>query len=70
MIERSIQKLIEKRMGDKKAIVLYGPRQVGKTTLLRAMFANSADIVWWNGDEPDIRNLLDQVTSSFLKAMI
>lgn len=70
MIKRSIQKAIEKRLSDKKAIILYGPRQVGKTTLLKKMFADSEHVAWWNGDEPDIRTMLDEATSSSLKAMI
>jgi predicted AAA+ superfamily ATPase len=34
MIERIIEQQIEKRLKDKKAIVILGPRQVGKSTLL------------------------------------
>jgi uncharacterized protein len=37
MFERQLQGLIELRLGQSPAVVLLGPRQVGKTTLARAM---------------------------------
>ena len=36
MIKRKLRDIIEKRLFDGKAILLMGPRQVGKTTLLKA----------------------------------
>jgi predicted AAA+ superfamily ATPase len=35
MISRILEKTIESHLGSKKAIVLIGARQVGKTTLLQ-----------------------------------
>jgi predicted AAA+ superfamily ATPase len=40
MIKRSIQILIEKKLGDTKALIVLGARQTGKTTLLKALFKN------------------------------
>ena len=37
MIERSIKNQIDSRLYKGKAVIIVGPRQVGKTTLLRAM---------------------------------
>jgi len=49
-------------------LLLYGPRQVGKTTVLKRLSKETDKrILWWNGDEPDIRADLKQATSSFLK---
>jgi predicted AAA+ superfamily ATPase len=39
MIERQLQNLIERRLRQAPAVVLFGPRQVGKTTLARAITA-------------------------------
>lgn len=41
MIERLIQKNIENRLKDGKAIIIFGPRQVGKSTLLEKIISTS-----------------------------
>lgn len=71
MIERQLLKQILKRLSDKKAIILLGPRQVGKSTLMQMMStALPKPIVWWDGDEADIRVMLQQPTSAKLKTFI
>ena len=50
-----------------KAIILFGARQVGKTTLLHTLFSNIDDTLWLNGDEPDVQALFENVTSTRLK---
>ena len=40
MITRAILKRLTKRADFKKAIILFGPRQVGKTTLAKALAEN------------------------------
>ena len=41
-------------------MVVMGARQVGKTTLLRQLFADrNGDVLWLNGDEQDVRDLLE-----------
>ena len=59
MIERQLKQLILPRLFRGKAIVLTGPRQVGKTTLLRMLMAESdKKTLFWNCDEPDVRQKL------------
>ena len=70
MIKRQITELINQRWKDKKIILLTGPRQVGKTTLLKQLFAEKEDILWWNGDETDVRSMLEKPTSANLKKLI
>ena len=71
MIQRIIQKSIQNDLFKGKAIVITGPRQVGKTTLLEALRTeNNLDALWLNCDEPDIRLSLENVSSTQLKAMI
>lgn len=71
MIERLLDKNIEKRLKDGKAIILFGPRQVGKSTLMELMEEQfEKPIVYWNGDQSDIRNILQNPTSDFLKTLI
>ena len=69
MIERRLKQLILPRLFKGKAIVLTGPRQVGKTTLLRMLMAETdKKTLFWNCDEPDIRQKLTNPTSTQLQA--
>lgn len=71
MIPRTIeQQLIKSLNKDKKVIVLFGPRQVGKTSLLHEITASKQNVLWLNGDEADIRELLKNPTSGKLKSLI
>ena len=71
MIERQLKQLILPRLFRGKAIVLTGPRQVGKTTLLRMLMAETdKKTLFWNCDEPDIRQKLSHPTSTQLQADI
>jgi predicted AAA+ superfamily ATPase len=67
MIERFITQRIKESQGLGKALVILGPRQVGKTTLLEELTAHIIDKMVFSGDEPDIRELLSHVTSDRLR---
>ena len=70
MIDRILSQAIKARMADDKAIVILGPRQAGKTTLVRALVAKLPEpALWWNGDEADIRAMLRTPTSTRLRQM-
>ncbi|MBQ4507322.1 MAG: ATP-binding protein [Paludibacteraceae bacterium] len=71
MIGRVLQSVIEARMFRGKAIIIVGPRQVGKTTLLNILRSGSGHkVINWNCDEPDIRQRLTNPTSTQLRAEI
>lgn len=70
MINRIIEKEIKSKIFLKKAIIIMGPRQVGKTTLVRFISDSLNEKgLWLNGDEPDIRTRLSNVTSDSLKRL-
>lgn len=65
-----MQDSIEKAMFKGKAIIIYGARQVGKTTLLKAMRQGyEGESVYLNCDEPDVRRALTDKTSTELKML-
>lgn len=67
MINRKLRQIIEQRLFRRKIIVLTGPRQVGKTTLLKMLMSDTkAKTLFWNCDEPDIRQKLSNPTSTQL----
>lgn len=70
MIERILSKEISALLDGRKAITIMGARQVGKSTLLQMMLGERKDVMWLNGDEPDIVEILGNMTSPRLKAMI
>ena len=70
MIERILEKQILAKINKKKSIILMGPRQVGKTTLLKSLFEKSTEIIWLNGDEPDIQSIFENISSKRLEAII
>jgi len=71
MIKRELEKLIEQHFFKGKVIILFGPRQSGKTTLMEAILARQNEtVLTLNGDEADIRELLSNTTSTRLRAII
>jgi len=69
MIERQLSEIISQKLFSGEAIILMGPRQVGKTTILRELFGNRQDSIWLNGDESDIQKLFGDISSSRLSAL-
>jgi hypothetical protein len=69
--QRAIQPAIEQALFKSKVVVLYGARQVGKTTLIRAIQEkHPADAMYLNRDEPDIRSALSDKTSTELQRLL
>ena len=69
MIQRLLSRHVEKNTFKDKAIVIIGPRQVGKTTLLQE-YLKGKEALLLNGDDPDIRSLLNGIGISRLRAII
>lgn len=71
-IERTIRKHIEKKLFKGRIIIVYGARQVGKTTLVKAIENGHGDKnpLYLNCDEPDFRMLLTRKTSTELRNII
>jgi len=69
MIKRLLEHDIQDRLFQGKALVVIGPRQVGKTTLIRQLLADRPHL-FLNGDDPDVRQRLDGISTSGLKSII
>jgi len=71
MIKRIIQDQIEEKFFKGKAIIILGPRQVGKTTLVKKICNENSEIAQYlNADESDIRDIFNNATSTRLKSVI
>jgi len=68
---RAIQPAVEAALFKGKVVVIYGARQVGKTTLVKEVLGHYPDRhLYLNCDEPDIRSALTNRTSTELRALI
>lgn len=70
MIKRILESNIKEDLKLKKAIILLGARQVGKTTLLKKLISNYKNVKIINGDEPDSTEQLTNLTSTRIKSLI
>ena len=69
-INRKIKQKILNRLGKGKAVLLFGPRQSGKTTLVKKLLAEyDPDALFLNADDYDIRERLSETTATALKRL-
>jgi len=70
MIKRELESTIKPLLGSKKGIVVMGARQVGKSTLLTSMLEGRNDVMWLNGDDPDVQSLFSEMTSTRIRTIL
>jgi hypothetical protein len=71
MITRELKEKLINRFGKGKVIIIIGPRQVGKSILLRELQKEmNQQTLFINCDEPDLRLVLENVTSTQLKSLV
>lgn len=72
-IKRDIDSFLAKRMFGGKTIVIYGPRQAGKTTAVEAYLSanvSPSDVVTFNGDETQDRQVLADASAEKLRMLM
>lgn len=71
LIHRKIREKLEKLLSPNKVIVVYGPRRVGKTTLLKMFLENNKEpYLLLNGDELDTREKINVQSIEKLKNIV
>jgi len=70
MINRILEEQIRKRLFAGKAIIVTGPRQVGKTTLIKKILNDIEDVLFLDGDDPTIIKLLDRPNTEQIRQII
>lgn len=70
MIKRILENTLQKKLFKSKAIIVSGPRQVGKTTLVKSL-VNSTGLpyLWFNGDEPSVPAIFRNISSGELQQL-
>jgi predicted AAA+ superfamily ATPase len=70
-IKRTIQERILQRMHKNKAILIFGARQTGKSTLSEALIQKQEESsLSLNGDDSDVRALFQEANATKLRAII
>ncbi len=70
MIERILRREVEKRWDSRKAIIILGPRQAGKTTLLRQICSEKGAFLFLTGDDPTVVRTLENADEARLRQLI
>lgn len=68
MVQRDVYTLLCNDLNKRKALILLGARQVGKTTLLQELSKNLESVLWLTGDELETRQLFENPTVTRFKA--
>lgn len=69
MIKRTLHDFIESRLFKGKAILLFGPRQAGKSTLIETILQDK-DHLYLNGDDADVREILTNTSATKLRNVV
>ncbi len=67
MIQRLLKIELNNKLFKKKAIIILGARQTGKTTLLKENFSENKEVLWLNADEVDVVTLFENSSADRLK---
>ena len=71
MIKRTLEPDIRAHMFQGKAVVIIGPRQSGKTTLMKKIYQDHQAIsAFYNCDETEVRRLFSQQNKAILKSLV
>lgn len=72
-IKRDLWRVLKQKFGKGKVLVLIGPRQVGKTTLLKTLLSEAGagnSVQYWNCDEIAVREMLSQKSAAQFKLLV
>lgn len=70
MIKRAIEERIRTALAKQKAVLIMGPRQVGKSTLATTVIPDNANVLEINGDNSDVQTMFENVDETRLKVLI
>ena len=71
MIDRTLYPALKHRLFGKKALIITGPRQVGKTTVIKKLIADHSEkYLFLDGDDPTSRRLLTEPNTEQLRQIL
>jgi len=70
MIKRDLEEVIRAKLNSGKAIIILGPRQTGKTTLLEKIAKENGDYLTIDCDDPYNRYLLENINTEGIRQLL
>ncbi|PJC62868.1 MAG: ATPase [Flavobacteriales bacterium CG_4_9_14_0_2_um_filter_32_27] len=70
LINRDLRSQLLEKWNSRKVLVVIGPRQVGKTTLVRSLCEKEGDYLFINGDDAEDRVVLENAGKTKLEQII
>ena len=70
IIERQLRKSLLHQWDSGKVLIVLGPRQAGKTTLIENICREKGSFLFLNGDDPEIRAVLENAGEKKLSRII
>ena len=70
MIARQLENLLRSKTGSGKAIIVLGPRQTGKTTLVKKICQDQAPFLWLTCDDIEVKSQLENANEQRLRQII
>jgi hypothetical protein len=65
LIERQLKQSLLRQWDSGKVLIVLGPRQAGKTTLIENICKEKGAFLFLNGDDPEIRTVLENACPHF-----
>jgi len=69
-ITRTVESLILSKLTDNKAIILFGARQVGKSTMLKNLLKDVDNVLWLYGDQAQTQSFFNDMSVPNIKSII
>ena len=69
-INRKLKENLQEKWNSAKVLIVIGPRQVGKTTLIRSLCEAEGNYLFINGDDSEDRLLLENAGENKLRTLI
>ncbi len=69
MIQRRLSSTLLQKLDDGKAILIFGARQTGKTTLLKMLFPSDNQTLWLYGDNRETHQMLAERSAIHYKTL-
>jgi predicted AAA+ superfamily ATPase len=70
MIKRILSNEISQKLFKGKAILIFGARQVGKSSLLQESFKDNDDVLWLEGDDIEVQSIFENFSLSIAKSIL
>ena len=70
MIKRFLSQEIDEKLFNGKVIIMFGARQVGKSSLLHEKFDGNNDVLWLEGDNIEVQTLFENFSLSVAQSIM